>query len=79
MKKQQGQGFLAILGIAAGAFAWYKYKNMTPERKQVLKDQIHDVGQQFKDTLQNVENTISDKYGQIKNNATHEIEDITNK
>lgn len=79
MKNQQGQGLLAILGIVAGAFAWYKYKNMTPERKQELKEKVNDVSQQFKDTLQNVENTVSDKYGQIRNGAKREIEDITNK
>ncbi len=78
MKKQQGQGLLAILGIAAGAFAWYKYSNMTPEKKQQLHGKVNAVGQQFKDTLNNVESTISNKYGQLKNGAKSEMEDITN-
>ena len=78
MKKQQGSGLLAILGIAAGAFAWYKYKNMTPEKKQQLHGKINDVSRQFKDTVSNVESTISDKYTQMKNGTRREIEDVTN-
>lgn len=78
MKKQQGQGLLALLGIAAGAFAWYKYRNMSPDKKQELQGKVNAVGQQFKDTINHVESTISDKYGQLKNGAKKEIEDITN-
>jgi uncharacterized protein YjbJ (UPF0337 family) len=78
MKKQQGQGLLTLLGIAAGAFAWYKYKNMTPEKKQQLHGKVNEVSQQFKDTYNSVESSISNKYGQIKNGAKREVEDITN-
>jgi len=78
MKKQQGSGLLALLGIAAGAFAWYRYKNMTPEKKQQLHGKVNEVGQQFKDTLSNVESTISDKYAQMKNGTKREIEDVKN-
>ncbi|MGJ8592967.1 MAG: YtxH domain-containing protein [Aquaticitalea sp.] len=79
MKKQQGTGLLAILGIAAGAFAWYKYKNMSPEKKQEIRGKVNHVSQQFKDTISNVESSISQKYGEIKNGATREVEDITNR
>lgn len=79
MKKQQGQGILTIVGIAAAAFAWYKYKTMSPEKKQELQGKVNAIGQQFKDTLHNVETTVSDKYGQLKNGAKREIEDITNR
>jgi hypothetical protein len=79
MKKQRAQGLLAILGIAAGAFAWYKYKNMTPKKKQELRGKVNAVGQQFKDTINSVESTVSQKYGQLRNGAKREIEDITNK
>ena len=79
MKKQQGQGLLAILGIAAGIFAWYKYKNMTPEKKQELRGKANDVSRQVKDTYHNVESTISNKYDQMRNGVKREIEDITNR
>lgn len=79
MKKQQGRGLLAIIGIAAGAFAWYKYKTMSPDKKQELHGKINDVGQQFKDTINNVESTISKKYGKMKNGAEREIEDVMNR
>lgn len=78
MKKQQGQGLLTILGIAAGAFAWYKYKNMSPEKKQQLQGKVNAVGQQFKDTFNTVETSITEKYGQMKNSTKKEIEDVAN-
>ncbi len=77
MKKQQGSGLLALLGIAAGAYAWYRYKNMSPESKQQLHGKVNAAGQQFKDTISNVESTITDRYDQIKNGNKKEFEDVT--
>ncbi|MHA6727783.1 hypothetical protein ACX3PU_06930 [Chryseobacterium sp. A301] len=34
-------GLLALLGL--GAFAWWKYKNSTPEDQQKVKDQLDTV------------------------------------
>ena len=44
---------LLLAGIAA--FAYYKYKNMTPESKKKIMDTLKDkVGQNFPDSLKNL-------------------------
>ncbi|HPE83147.1 MAG TPA: YtxH domain-containing protein [Aequorivita sp.] len=74
----KGKGLLALLGIAAGAFAFWKYKNMSPEEKQRLKDKANETGRKIKEKAGEVEDTISEKYEQFKNAAKKEINDITN-
>ncbi|NND88398.1 MAG: YtxH domain-containing protein [Flavobacteriaceae bacterium] len=64
--KRNGKGLLALLGVGAGVFAWWKYKNMTPAEKAKIKSQIENTGQKIKSTAQNVEETISEKYDRIK-------------
>jgi hypothetical protein len=36
MKTKQAGGILALLGVAAGAFAFWKYKTMPQENKDKL-------------------------------------------
>lgn len=72
----KGKGFLALLGIAAGAFAFWKYKNMTPEEKQRLKDKATETGRKIKEKAGEVEDTITEKYEQLKNSAKREVSDI---
>lgn len=74
MKK--GKGLLAILGIGAGVFAWWKYRNMTPEQKAKLKEQLDNAGQKIKETAQHVEESISEKYDQLKDNIENKVDDI---
>lgn len=69
-------GLLALLGAAAGAFAFYKYKNMSDEEKQNLKDKVTDTGRKLKEKVGDVENTISNKYDQLKNKAKEEYKDM---
>ncbi|MGJ8592969.1 MAG: YtxH domain-containing protein [Aquaticitalea sp.] len=87
MEKQQKKGLLALLGIGAGVFAWWKYKNMDPEKKEQLhaqvneagqkvKDTINDVGQKMKETAHDVETTVKEKYDQLKNNVEKPVDDI---
>ena len=84
MEKQQKKGLLALLGIGAGLFAWWKYKNMDPEKKEELhakvneagqkvKDTVHEVGQKMKDTAHDVETAVKDKYDQLKNAADDKV------
>ncbi|MBT0607953.1 YtxH domain-containing protein [Aequorivita echinoideorum] len=73
----KGKGLLALLGIGAGAFAFWKYKNMTPAEKQNLKNKVNNTGQRIKETAQDVEASISDKYDKLKNSTKQEINDIT--
>ncbi|QAA80999.1 YtxH domain-containing protein [Aequorivita sp. H23M31] len=70
-------GLLALIGIAAGAFAFWKYKNMTPEEKEKIKSKVSDTGRRIKETVGDVESTISDKYDSLKNKAKQEYKDVT--
>ncbi len=74
----KGKGLLALLGIAGGAFAFWKYKNMSPEEKQKLKDKATETGRRIKEKAGEVEDTISEKYEQLKNAAKKEANDYTN-
>jgi uncharacterized protein HemX len=73
----KGKGLLALLGIGAGAFAFWKYKNMTPEEKQQLKSKVNDTGRKIKETVDDVESSISDKYERLKGSAKKEVSDVT--
>ncbi len=74
----KGKGLLALLGVAAGAFAFWKYKNMSPQEKQRLKDKANETGRKIKEKVENVEETISGKYDQLKNSAKKEANDLAN-
>ncbi|GER59574.1 YtxH domain-containing protein [Patiriisocius marinus] len=72
-RNNNGKGILALLGIGAGVFAWWKYKNLSPEEKARLKGKIDETGSKIKDTYAEVEDTISEKYEQVKNTIKKEI------
>lgn len=72
----KGKGLLALLGVAAGAFAFYKYKKMTPEEKQRLKDKANETGKKIKEKVGEVEEAISEKYEQLKNTSKKETKDM---
>lgn len=74
--KKQGKGLLALLGIGAGVFAWWKYKNLSPEKKDELHGKINDVGQRVKNTYDDVESTIKNKYDEFKTGAKKEVTDL---
>ncbi len=76
MKKQQGKGLLALLGIGAGVYAWWKYKNLTPEKKEELQAKANEVGQKVKDTYNDVESTVKDKFDDLKSGAQKQVNDI---
>lgn len=87
MEKQQKKGLLALLGIGAGVFAWWKYKNMDPEKKEQLhakvneagkkvKDTVSEVGQKMKDTAHDVETAVKDKYDQLKNGVEDKVDEM---
>ena len=74
----KGKGILALLGVAAGAFAFWKYKNMSPVEKQKLKDKANETGRKIREKVEDVEDTISEKYDKLKNSAKKEASDLTN-
>lgn len=79
MNNGQKKGIAAALvGIGAGALAWWQYKRMSPEQKQRLKSKVNDAGDSIKDTARNVESSISEKYDQLKNTTKEKVEEIKN-
>lgn len=82
MKKQQGKGLLALLGLGAGVFAWWKYKNLSPEKKEELHSKANEVGQKVKDKYAAVESSVKTKLDELKHTAqevTNEAKEIANK
>jgi len=73
----KGKGLLALVGVAAGAFAFWKYKNMSAEEKEQLKAKVNSTGRKIKEKVDDVEATISDKYEQLKNKGKQEYRDIS--
>ena len=77
MNNGQKKGIAAaILGLGAGAFAWWQYKRMSPEQRQRLKSKVNEAGDSIKDSARNVESSISEKYDQLKNTTKEKVEDI---
>lgn len=76
MKKQNGKGLLALLGIGAGVYAWWKYNNLSPERKKELHGKVNEVGQKVRDTVNDVETTVKHKFDDLKTGAQRGLADV---
>jgi len=59
-------GLLALLGLAGGAFAYWKYRNLSAEEKANMKAKLKNTGNKLKEGVSDVESTISEKYEQLK-------------
>ncbi len=79
MKTQQKKGLLALLGIGAGIFAWFKYKNLTPEKKEELHNKVKAVGDKINTTVNDLDAQATRKFNELKNSATNEVKNMTNK
>jgi hypothetical protein len=78
MKKRVG--LLAGLGLAAaGAYAYWKYRSLSPEERQELKDKVNATGQRLKNKAKQMEGKISDKYDEIKDKASDKYNDVKSK
>ncbi len=77
MKKQNKKGLLALLGIGAGAWAYWKYKTMSPEKKEELKSAINEAGDKLKKSVNELESKVAENYDRTKNSAKKKIEEIT--
>jgi len=62
-------GILALLGLAGGAFAYWKYKNLSPEEKADLKQKVTHLKNEVKDAATDVKDTISEEFEKFKNKA----------
>ena len=62
----------ALLGLAGGLFAWWRYYNATPEEKERLKNKVNELGTKLKDTYTDVEDTVADNVATLKNKLSKE-------
>ncbi len=76
MKTQQKKGLLALLGLGAGVFAWWKYRSMTPEKKEQLHAKVKDVGRKINDTVNEWDTKASQQFGEIKDSVTREVDNL---
>ncbi|QIE58429.1 YtxH domain-containing protein [Rasiella rasia] len=71
MKRSQKAGLAALIGAGiAGGLAYWKYKTMSPEEKEQLKNRVNNAGNKLKKTTADIERSISDKYAELKNMAS---------
>ncbi len=61
-------GLLALLGL--GAFAWWKYKNSTPEDQQKVKDQLDNVKNNVNKWGSDLKNKANDVASQVQSKAS---------
>lgn len=62
MKKSRG--LLALLGL--GAFAFWKYKNMSPDEKDKVKGKINEAKRKFSDATSDLKDSLDNKISQAK-------------
>jgi len=79
MKNGQKKGIAAALvGLGAGAIAWWQYKRMSPEQRKELKSKVNTAGDKIKDTAKDVESSLTEKYDQLKGSAKEKVDNIKN-
>jgi uncharacterized protein HemX len=76
MKTKQAGGILALLGVAAGAFAFWKYKTMPQENKDKLHAKINTAGKKIKESVSDVEETLTEKYNRVKDMASKKTDKV---
>ena len=73
-----GKGkILALLGLAGGAFAYWKYKNLSPEEKEKLKEKARKVGKEVKDAAVDIKDTIGEEIDKFSKNAKESFNNAT--
>lgn len=77
MKKSQKTGLIALIGAGiAGGLAYWKYKTMSPSEKAELKAKLNNAGDKIKETANDVENSLSEKYAQLKNTVQKKTNEV---
>lgn len=72
MKKRNG--LLALLGL--GAYAFWKYKKMSPEEKDKIKDQFDDAKSRIVETGKDLKSKAESKINQAKEEVPKRTEDF---
>ena len=76
MNKNNTAGILAFLGAAAGAFAWWKYNNLSASDKKKLKNKITDVGDKVMDSVKDFQKSATDTITRTGNNLEESYKDL---
>lgn len=72
MKKRNG--LLALLGI--GALAFWKYKKMSPEEKEKVKNQFNDAKRKFSEAGEELKTKVEEKFESAKEIVDKKVEDF---
>ena len=59
-------GIIAVIGVAAGSFAYWLYSSLTPEEKKHLEDKALNAANKLLDTIKEVQRTASGNIMDIK-------------
>lgn len=76
MNRNNTAGILAFLGAAAGAFAWWKYNNLSASDKQKLKNKITDVGDKVVDGVKDFQKSASKTISRTSNEIEASYQDL---
>jgi len=76
MNNKEKGGIIALLGVAAGALAFWKYKTMPQEDKEKLHAKINETGKKIKEGAQDAGDTLSEKYEKLKDLSSKRAKDI---
>lgn len=77
MGNTKRNGLLALLGL--GALAFWKYKNSTPEQKQVVKDKLNTAKDNFNKFGNDLKSKANDVASQVQNKANEYANKAENK
>ena len=73
-----GKGkLLALLGLAGGAFAYWKYRNLSPEEKERLKEKARKVGDEVKEAAVDIKDTLSEEFDKFSGNVKDSFNNAT--
>ena len=67
---------LVLLGIAGGAYAYWKYREMNDDEKAQLKSRMKQTGSKIKDAATEVEATFADTFQILKRKVKEDLNNI---
>ena len=68
---------VVILGLAGGAYAYYKYNQLSEEEKEELKQKAKKFGKEVKDTAIDLGETLKEEFDNITRSAKQAYKEAT--
>lgn len=59
-------GIIAVIGVAAGSFAYWLYSSLTPAEKRALEDKALNAANKLLDTIKDVQKSATDSILDVK-------------